>query len=50
MKELSVESYIGAPFLQTDGWLLGLLVVMNNQHINDKDLYSALEKGIRERT
>lgn len=42
LQDLSVESYIGAPFLQTDGGLLGLLVVMNDQRIEDKDLYSAI--------
>lgn len=42
LQDLSVESYIGAPFLQTDGGLLGLLVVMNDQRIDDKDLYSAI--------
>lgn len=42
LQDLSVESYIGAPFLQTDGGLVGLLVVMNDKRIAEQDLYSAI--------
>ncbi|MBO9667041.1 MAG: GAF domain-containing sensor histidine kinase [Bdellovibrio sp.] len=42
LKDMSVDSYIGAPFLQSDGGLLGLLVVMDDKPVDNKELYSAI--------
>lgn len=42
LKDLNVESYMGAPFLHTDGGLLGLLVIMDDRPFQDLDLATAV--------
>ncbi|AZZ36430.1 hypothetical protein CIK05_06375 [Bdellovibrio sp. qaytius] len=42
LKDLEVESYMGAPFLHTNGGLLGLLVIMDDRPLEDLDLATAV--------
>lgn len=42
LKDLRVESYIGAPFLLADGTLLGLLVIMDDKPMTDRELYTSV--------
>lgn len=40
--DMNAESYIGAPFLHTDGGLIGLLVIMDTKPMEERELYSAV--------
>lgn len=42
LKDLNVQCYMGAPFLHTDGGLLGLLVVMDDRPFEDLELATSV--------
>ncbi|MEK2645628.1 GAF domain-containing sensor histidine kinase [Bdellovibrio sp. BCCA] len=42
LKDFDVESYIGAPFLHTDGRLIGLLVIMDDKPMEERELYTSV--------
>ncbi|WP_374073344.1 sensor histidine kinase [Bdellovibrio bacteriovorus] len=42
LKDLNVDSYIGAPFLHSDGGLIGLLVIMDDKPMEDRELYTSV--------
>jgi len=42
LSDLHADSYVGAPFLNTDGSLIGLLVVMDDKPLDDRELYTAV--------
>nr|WP_295903760.1 GAF domain-containing sensor histidine kinase [uncultured Bdellovibrio sp.] len=42
LKDFGVESYIGAPFLHTDGRLIGLLVIMDDKPMEERELYTSV--------
>ncbi len=42
LKDMNVECYMGAPFLHTDGGLIGLLVIMDDRPFQDLDLATAV--------
>nr|BFD67035.1 hypothetical protein HAGR004_20570 [Bdellovibrio sp. HAGR004] len=42
LREMSIESYIGAPFLHTDGGLIGLLVIMDEKPFKNPIMLSSV--------
>ncbi len=42
LKDLKVEAYLGAPFLNAEGRLIGILVVMHDQELHDLETLSAI--------
>ncbi|MDG0816536.1 sensor histidine kinase [Bdellovibrio svalbardensis] len=42
LTDLKIESYIGAPFLHTDGSLIGLLVIMDDREIENTETMTAV--------
>lgn len=42
LTDMNVESYVGAPFLHTDGSLIGLLVVMDDKELSDPEPFSTI--------
>lgn len=42
LQDLNIQSYMGAPFLDPDGSLIGLLVIMDDQPFENLDVQSAV--------
>jgi|GEM_PF-1425590 Signal transduction histidine kinase len=40
LKDMGAEAYVGAPFLTPDGSLVGLLVIMDDKPLKDRELYT----------
>jgi signal transduction histidine kinase len=40
LKDLGAEAYVGAPFLTPDGSLVGLLVILDDKPLKDRELYT----------
>lgn len=42
LMDMNIHSYIGAPFLHTDGGLIGLLVIMDDKPIENVEIYTSV--------
>lgn len=42
LKDMNVQAYLGAPFLHTDGRLIGLLVIMDDKPFSNLELQTAI--------